>query len=1132
MPIDVQLKPKVGRRTRAGVAVVVVLLAGLASAGPALADSAWWGLTSGSWPTNLQPEGVGKVIVTAQNRGYEDASGVAAPIVVNDTLPAGLEIVKNTKGIPEIESVAGEAAGNGDNRGPVTCSAPSSRQVECTFGGTFERLNDNDETEIVPKIVPPAEQLEVRIAVRVAADASSSEENTVSVSGGDIAGDTLARPISVGEATPFGVEDYQLLAEEEGGRPSTQAGIHPFQLTTVIALNTDAVAPSLDNEEPAALTKDLTFQLPPGLIGNPTPFAECTDAQFDSFNEEKTHNLCPAKAAIGVVAATFSGHGFDTTTAPLYNLTPLAGEPARFGFEVANTRTILNTSVRTGGDYGVTVHVSNITEAVGVLVSKVTFWGVPGDPRHNSERGAECLDRPPSSSCSPASESEPPPFLSLPTACTGPMLTTVQADSWTEPNPARPLEAPLSREYEMGALDGCNHLQFRPEVSVAPDVPDGSTPTGLEVRVHVPQTAALDSEGLAESALKELTLELPEGVAVNAASADGLEACSEQQIGYLPELSAPAAPRFTPEEPSCPNASKIGELEIETPLLSHALKGFVYLASPAPFGEPGPLGETGLNPFASLVSLYIVAKDPVSGTLIKLPVKVTLNPATGRMSAISSGVPDLPFETLRLHMFGEDRAPLGTPGLCGPYTTTASFAPWSGNEASQADATFDITSGPNGSTCQAPLPFTPSLASGTTNIQAGAFSPLTTTISREDGNQNIASVQLRYPPGLSGILTGVKLCPEAQANAGTCGPESLVGHTIVSVGLGSDPYTVTGGEVFLTEGFEGAPFGLSIVNHANAGPFHLGNVVVRAKVEVDPHTAALTVTTGAIPHIIDGIPLEIKHVNVTIERAGFTFNPTNCQAQSITGSISSVEGASTAVSVPFQVTNCATLSFAPKFMASTSARTSKLAGSSLTTKVVYPNAPQGTQADIAAVKVDLPRQLPSQLKTLQKACVAAVFEANPAGCPPESIVGHAKVVTPLVPVPLAGPAYFVSHGDEAFPSLVIVLQGYGVTVELVGSTFIDHKTGVTSTTFKTVPDTPFDTFELVLPQGQYSALGADLPNKARDSFCGQNLKMPVLFIAQNGLELHQVTHIAVTGCRSSKKPKKRKAKRRDDARKK
>jgi hypothetical protein len=353
-----------------------------------------------------------------------------------------------------------------------------------------------------------------------------------------------------------------------------------------------------------------------------------------------------------------------------------------------------------------------------------------------------------------------------------------------------------------------------------------------------------------------------------------------------------------------------------------------------------------------------------------------------------------------------------------------------------------------------------------------------------------------------------------------------------------DPFTVIGGKVYLTGPYKGAPFGLSIVVPAVAGPFDLGTVVVRAAIYIDPHTAQVTVnttTSDPIPHILDGIPLQIRHVNVTIDRPGFTFNPTSCNPMSITGTIIGAEGASSPVSVPFQVANCATLAFKPVFTASTAGKTSKADGASLHVKLVPPHeGPQVTtpgnasgtgtgtsgstsgssaqteEANIARVKVDLPKQLPSRLTTLQKACVAAIFDSNPANCPPASIVASAKAITPILPVPLEGPAYFVSHGNEAFPQLILVLQGYGITIDLVGDTFIS-KSGITSSTFAHVPDAPVSSFELTLPQGKYSALTAN----ANLCTVKGGLKMPTEFIGQNGAVIHQSTPISVSGCKKA-----------------
>jgi len=471
--------------------------------------------------------------------------------------------------------------------------------------------------------------------------------------------------------------------------------------------------------------------------------------------------------------------------------------------------------------------------------------------------------------------------------------------------------------------------------------------------------------------------------------------------------------------------------------------------------------------------------------------------------------------------------------------------PWTvepGEAPHTASSTFNITEGPNHTPCPgASLPFSPSLTGGATNVNAGAFSPFTLTMSRKDGEQNMQSVEAHLPPGLSGVLSNVELCPEPQANLGECGENSKIGETTVSVGVGGDPFTVSGGKFYLTGPYNGsgsckvtepgcAPFGITFEVPAKAGPFDLKRnsanpagedacdcVIVRGKIEINPLTAALTITSDppgspyAIPTSIEGIPLEIQHVNAITTRNNFQFNPTNCSKMEVTGTIHSSENATATIGVPFQVTNCRSLSFTPKFKVSTSAHTSKADGASLTTSVTEPPGSLGTQANLARVKVELPKQLPSRLTTLQKACTSKQFEANPAACPPASKIGYAKVITPLVPVPLEGPAIFVSHGGEAFPSLTMVLQGYGVTIDLVGTTFIS-KAGVTSTTFKTVPDQPFSSFQLTLPTGRYSALTAN------GNLCKVKggLKMPTEFIAQNGLEIKQATKITVTGCKKKK----------------
>jgi hypothetical protein len=1093
---------------------LMVALVGWGAPSDALGASPWWHLTSTVRPANIAPGGEGTLVVQATNIG--DAA-TQSPETLSDQLPEGLSIVE-AEGAPQVSFLAFAFQQGKIDLGPA---GPLSSLSFCTTAAREVNCRTPEIPEAIETAkVNPYEYLELRIKVRARAGSPFEAQNEARIAGGGTPASSLHRPVSISSAPPqFGIEDFSIVPEEAGGAVDVRAGSHPFQLTTTLALNQGA-----DLESPPALARNLQFKLPPGLVGNATAIPQCSDLDFRQMRPGGFANSCPAATAIGAVVITIYEPIIEhliTLQVPLFNLKPARGEPARFGFEIVSSPVTFDTSVRTGSDYGVTVSVQNITELASFISTTVTFWGVPNDPVHDSSRGWGCLaggfysasaDQP----CVPSLQDNPAPFLTLPTSCEGAFEPSVQGISW--PSKEAPegdsfAPVPYALKDSFGrplGIEGCNQLGFSPSIEAQPDVSSAATPTGLTTRVHVPQEVNENAAGLASSSVKDISVTLPRGVTLNPAGADGLEACSEAQIGFLEALSSPGSLRFASSEPNpfCPNAAKIATVAIHSPLLPEPLEGAAYLATPA------PNEEAGSNPFKRLVAMYIVAEDPIAGVLVVLPGEVTLDPTTGQLTARIDDNPQLPFEDAELHFFGGDRAPLSTPAHCGSYTTQATFTPWSGGAPVQSQSTFQVTSGVNGSPCPGTLAFTPSLAGGTTNINAGSFSTLTTSIGREDGQQDIQSVALHMPAGLSGILAGVKLCPEAQANAGTCGSESLIGHTTVSVGLGGDPFSVTGGQVFLTEGYAGAPFGLSIVNPAVAGPFDLGKVVVRAKIAVDPHTAQLTVTTDpsgpyAIPHILDGVPLQIKHVNVTIDRPGFTFNPTSCAPQQIGATIASDEGTSAPVSVPFQVTNCAVLKFAPKFSVSTLGKTSRARGASLTAKLSYPQALQGTQTDIARVKVSLPKALPSRLTTLRQACTDAQFEANPAGCPAGSKIGTASVRTPLLPVPLTGPAIFVSHGGEAFPSLTIVLQGYGVTVDLVGTTFISNA-GVTSTTFETVPDVPFQTFTLTLPEGPNSALAANR------NLCTSKLSMPTEFLAQNGVKLDRTTPISVTGCARTK----------------
>ncbi len=1066
-----------------------VALAALVSVGvlafattPAFAQAPWWGISSETVPTDLPPGGEGQLLVLVSNLGDAPIDGSKEPVVIANKLPPGLNVT--------------EIRGQLWNHVQVECSLST---LKCSFKGLLYPYERVAVTMKVKAEEPPGTVISLPV------------EASVEGGGAPKVAKALQVPIS---PTPdgFGVADYELGPFNEDGTPATQAGSHPFQLTTTLVLNQNP-----EPRFPVELPKDLSFHLPPGLVGDPNAASKCTMANFFAFLEET--NLCSPSSAVGVATVTADEPKVAkviSKTVPVFNLVPSQGEPARFGFEVlGKIPIVIDTSVRSGRDYGVDVNVEDATETAGLLSSQVTFWGVPGDPRHNNARGWECVaggtfSNQTKKTCPATGGLSEEPFLTLPSSCAAspqvePIVFALEADSWAHAGTFLGAEyAWISGDGQLLGFEGCDQLPFSPSIDVTPEQHSASTPTGLSVDVKVPQQTTLEAGKLAEADVRDTTVTLPQGVELSPSAANGLEACSEAQVGFTGFNPASQTNEFNTAAAGCPDGSKVGTVRIKTPLLSHELEGAVYLASPAPSGEAGE------NPFNSLVALYLVAEDPVSGVLVKLAGEGQLDEGTLRIATTFRNAPQVPFEDLKLDLFGGPRASVTTPRavwlLC--HRCRVHAVVWHGPAVSvlAPGEDFLVSSGVGGSACPGGVPFNPGFKASSQSTQAGAFSGFNLELARPDGDQALKALSMHLPSGIAAMLSSVTLCSDAQAAASACPPDSEVGHAIAVAGLGPEPYVQEGGRVFITGPYGDAPFGLEIVAPAKAGPFDLGTVTVLSKLYINPSDASVTIVSDPLPTQLRGIPLQLKRVLVSVDRPNFEFNPTNCSPMQITGTITGDQGASQNVASPFQVGGCENLPFHPSFSASTKGQNSKANGAGLTVKV---GSTPG-QANIGKAMVVLPPTLPSRLTTIQKACVDHVFEANPASCPEGSLVGSATVRTPVLRSALTGPAYLVSHGGAAFPDLEFVLQGEGITLILDGQTAI--RKGITSSTFNSVPDAPVSSFETVLPQGPHSALTTNLPPKANYSLCTTKLTMPTTLTGQNGAVVTQQTKVAVEGC--------------------
>ncbi len=873
----------------------------------------------------------------------------------------------------------------------------------------------------------------------------------------------LATVAAPADASSFGVEANSFTTVLSGSR----AGEHP-DLRVAFALNQEPPG------TPTGYVKDIGLSLPPGLVADSAATPRCSMGLV-------LRELCPPEDAVGVAEITTGlPPEFELTnkaTAFVYNIEPYADEPAAFAFFAASLPVRLDTSLSPTSHYGMTLSATDLSDAHPVISTAVTLWGIPAD--HN---GPECHLNEVTKEEECVKFGGPGvgprlPFLSNPVKCGSLPESNLSLESWQEPS-APPAEA----SGKLAPITSCEGLQFEPAIKIAPESKVEHEPTAYEIAVQMPSDQSPDGRAAAE--LKNARITLPTDTVISPSATTGLQACSDAQF----EPPVAGEPKSADESRAeCPSASLIGSVAIKTPLLAEAMKGALFLGTP----ECGPC--TGRDAEAGRM-IRVLVQAAGSGVLVKLHGSISVDQSTGRLALAIDESPQLPLEELKLTLNGGSTALLANPSDCGvSLKGSAQLTPYSSETATEVSGAPIALTG-----CQAPR-FAPGFTAGTVSNQAAGFSPAVVSISRTDQDQALERFTVKMPPGLLGLLSKVPACPPAAAQAGACPAQSQVGAVNVAAGPGEAPLQLKG-SVFLTGPYGGAPFGLSIVVPAQAGPIDLGTINIAAGIEVNPATAALTIVSGQVPQSLAGIPLQIRALTLDIDREGFIVNPTDCRPQAIDATLASAQGSTAAVATHFQVAGCAKLAFKPRLTALADAKTTRLGGAYVHVKVV--SGPG--QANVGKVKLDLPRALPSRLTTLQGACLEATFKADPAHCPTGSILGTGAVTTPFLRGLLTGPIYLVSHGGRAFPDLDAVLQGEGVTLILTGTAGFAR--GGSYEAFRTLPDAPISTLDLMFPRSAHSAFAANV------NLCKRALRMPVEITGQNGAVVKQTTTIAVAGC--------------------
>jgi hypothetical protein len=870
--------------------------------------------------------------------------------------------------------------------------------------------------------------------------------------------------------TTFPKEPSLAEAKEQG---YTQAAGHPAWGITAFKINTTGTFP---NALPSGLVTHVRTDVAPGVSTNPEAVPQCSMEKFGEKEAVPGKGFfaapeCPAGSEIGlnkVVVLVEPAKGV-FEDAPLegkvYNLVQPEGRASDFGVALNlagigipfYAHTMIEGGVEWAGNYHDYYEI-NVSPALPLISSRLILKGDIG----GTEKGG---------------------FITNPSNCAGPgsfTTNTVTLKSAEGGEGAKTYTTPIGTEGCKGESPFLT-VPFAPEFNLSPATTQQDKPDGMTTELKLPHATGSSETDIDSSQLNTATVTLPEGMTLNpSAAGEVTSACTPAQARIHSSTFGVA----------CPESSKIGTDTLEVPTLPPgSLTGNLYLGGP----------EGGGSITAPPYTMYLNAESTRYGVDVRLQGTVTPNESTGQLTATFSGLPEQPFSNAILKFNSGELAPIANPLTCGTATTTTSLTPFTGTAAQSPTSAFTVDSNGSGGSCSSPLPF--SLSQSVVNQSpgyAGAKTSYTLNIQRNDGQQYLSQIKTTLPEGLIGLLPTVTQCPEPQASKGECPGTSEIGQVNVSAGAGTRPYGFHG-HVYLTGPYGGAPFGLSVVVPAVAGPFNLGNVVTRGTINIEPYTARVVVTSN-LPTIVKGIPLRLNGISVEINKQGFLQNPTNCGVFATETTLTSTMGATQSLSTPFQVNNCGALAFKPAAGAATGAKTSKANGASLETTI---NVPAGN-ANVKSVVVQLPKQLPSRLTTLQKACPEATFAANPYTCPSGSFVGGVRANTPALSVKLKGPAILVSHGGAAFPDLDLLLEGEGVRIILVGNTNI--KNGITTTTFAAPPDAPVTSITVNLPTGSHSALTAN------GNLCANKLVMPTTIVSQNGITFKQNTTIRVNNC--------------------